>query len=226
MTGSGKTHTMLGGGGGRAQDAVYESEIDALQNLGLCNLAIQNLFYQMLMKEDEFTYTLSVSYVEIYNEKVRDLLADMKEYQSGANLRAHVKRLLGENHLLKAERGQAEQNSAFNMSKANIQKDSAAQSLKIVEDPIKGVQVQNLLEVPVAEASDLMDLIELGNQRRCVANTGANGFSSRSHAILIFNIEGLSKDESETRFTRSKPDYRSGWKREGRKHREQRAADG
>ena len=49
------------------------------------------------------------------------------------------------------------------MSKANIQKDSTAQSLKIVEDPIKGVQVQNLLEVPVAEASDLMDLIELGN---------------------------------------------------------------
>ena len=37
-----------------------------------------------------------------------------------------------------------------------------------------------------------------------MANTGANGFSSRSHAILIFNIEGLSKDENETRFTRSK----------------------
>jgi kinesin family protein 18/19 len=58
--------------------------------------------------------------------------------------------------------------------------------------------------VPVAEASDLMDLIKLGNQRRIVANTGANRFSSRSHAILIFNIEGLSKDETETRFVRSK----------------------
>ena len=40
------------------------------------------------------------------------------------------------------------------------------------------------------EASELMDLIMLGNMRRCVAPTGANKFSSRSHAILIFNIEG------------------------------------
>lgn len=45
MTGLGKTHTMLGADGGQAQDTAYESEIDALKNLGLCNLAIQNLFY-------------------------------------------------------------------------------------------------------------------------------------------------------------------------------------
>ena len=30
-----------------------------------------------------------------------------------------------------------------------------------------------------------------------MANTGANKFSSRSHAILIFNIEGQSKVEEE-----------------------------
>jgi hypothetical protein len=34
----------------------------------------------MLLKQDEFTYTLSVSYVELYNEQVRDLLADMGGY--------------------------------------------------------------------------------------------------------------------------------------------------
>jgi hypothetical protein len=62
--------------------------------------------------------------------------------------------------------------------------------LKIVEDPIKGVVVQNLQEISVQDSMELMELIQLGNQRRFVANTGANKFSSRSHAILIFNIEG------------------------------------
>lgn len=62
--------------------------------------------------------------------------------------------------------------------------------MKIVEDPIKGVVVQNLQEISVQDSTELMELIQLGNQRRFVANTGANKFSSRSHAILIFNIEG------------------------------------
>jgi len=77
---------MLGADGGQAQDTAYESEIDALKNLGLCNLAIQNLFYQMLLKQDEFTYTLSVSYVELYNEQVRDLLADLGGYKKDVDL--------------------------------------------------------------------------------------------------------------------------------------------
>ena len=38
-----------------------------------------------------------------------------------------------------------------------------SQNLKIVEDPLKGVMVQNLQEIPVSEASELMDLIQLGN---------------------------------------------------------------
>ena len=48
-------------------------------------------------------------------------------------------------------------------------------------------------EIPVQEATELMHLIKLGNKRQFVANTGANKFSSRSHAILIFNIEGQQK---------------------------------
>ena len=55
---------------------------------------------------------------------------------------------------------------------------------------MKGTIVQNLQEIAVYEASELMDLIALGSERRFVASTGANKTSSRSHAILIFNIEG------------------------------------
>ena len=39
-------------------------------------------------------------------------------------------------------------------------------------------------------------MIILGNQRRTMAPTGANQFSSRSHAILIFNIEGRNKNRN------------------------------
>ena len=49
-----------------------------------------------------------------------------------------------------------------------------------------------------------MELISIGNHRRVVANTGANMFSSRSHAILIFNIEGVKHTGKETIIVRSK----------------------
>ena len=40
---------------------------------------------------------------------------------------------------------------------------SQSTNLKIVEDPQRGVVVQNLLEIPVSEACELMDLIHIGN---------------------------------------------------------------
>ena len=51
---------------------------------------------------------------------------------------------------------------------------------------------------------ELMDLIQIGNQRRIVANTGANKFSSRSHAILMFNIEGKKRENNGYVTVRSK----------------------
>jgi hypothetical protein len=114
-------------------------------------------------------------------------------------LKTYIKRYLSDNPRESRYRGE-DQEKAFNPYSS---KKAAASSinLKIVEDPSKGVLVQNLQEIPVSEASELMDLIQLGNQKRFVANTGANKFSSRSHAILIFNIEG---QDSGGKFTRSK----------------------
>jgi hypothetical protein len=103
-------------------------------------------------------------------------------------LKKYISELTPEN-----QRGQTAQATndanAFNDYKRSP---TTSTSLKIVEDPLKGVMVQNLLEIPVFEASELMDLIALGSERRFVASTGANKTSSRSHAILIFNIEGSS----------------------------------
>jgi len=50
------------------------------------------------------------------------------------------------------------------------------------------VFVPELTEYEVDNLHALEQLIKMGNERRTVAATAANVTSSRSHAILIFNI--------------------------------------
>jgi len=90
-------------------------------NLGLCNLAIQNLFFQMFQRQEDFTYTVRVSYLEIYNEQVRDLLADLNQYAGAqragqTRLKDYISQLREDNFDLRknSEQGLLEQQKAFN----------------------------------------------------------------------------------------------------------------
>mmetsp|Transcript_4608 Transcript_4608/g.7020 ORF Transcript_4608/g.7020 Transcript_4608/m.7020 type:complete len:119 (-) Transcript_4608:77-433(-) len=118
----------------------------------------------MFQREDTYVYNLRVSYLEIYNEQVRDLLADLKDFSElqsehgGLNLKEYVMALVENlDEKLRNEKGQADHQQAFNMySQKNA---SNSQNLKMTEDPVRGVVVQNLLEIPVMDASELMYLI-------------------------------------------------------------------
>lgn len=129
MTGSGKTHTMLGD--------IYNSSTG---EKGLCLQTVEKLF-QLMQQQPNKKFIIRISYLEIYNEHVRDLLDD-KQTQ-----------------------------------------------LMIVEDPVRGVFVPELREIEVEHPSELTDLIVDGNNRRTMASTTANQFSSRSHAILQISIQ-------------------------------------
>lgn len=48
--------------------------------------------------------------------------------------------------------------------------------------------MQELEEYEVCSIQELENLIKFGNSKRTVASTAANITSSRSHAILIFNV--------------------------------------
>jgi kinesin family protein 18/19 len=62
-TGSGKTHTMLG-----------TSEVP-----GICVLTINDMF-DAIWKDTENEYDVRITYVEIYNETIRDLLVSGSTY--------------------------------------------------------------------------------------------------------------------------------------------------
>ena len=117
----------------------FESLNDKLE-IGVCIHAVDYLFSQIDFFSDR-NFFIKISYLEIYNEQVIDLL---------------------------------------------VEKSSL---LMIVEDAIKGVVVPDLSEISVRNSSELIKLIIEGNERRTMAATGQNLFSSRSHAILQIIVE-------------------------------------
>lgn len=120
---------------------------------GIVPLALTDLFTNARLKPG--TCLIKLSYLEIYNEMVRDLLS----------------------------------------SKAS----SRAQGLLLVEDPERGVIASDLTEYTVTSPQEVGKFLQEGNTRRTMAPTGANQFSSRSHAILQFSLEVHSESKESGR---------------------------
>ncbi|GMH93651.1 hypothetical protein TrVE_jg2046 [Triparma verrucosa] len=93
QTSSGKTHTMEGKLMGFSEDPGDEADNELR---GICPRAIDTLFKCIEEAEEDMEFTLKLSFVEIYCEKIRDLLEPMsnnlkiKEAPSGEMLLAGV----------------------------------------------------------------------------------------------------------------------------------------
>ena len=123
-TGSGKTHTIFGG----------------QEEKGIFLMACEEMLERIKAMKNR-TFCMNFSYLEIYNENVRDLLSETQK------------------------------------------------SLSMVEDPIKGVYVPELKQNAVFTLDQILHQINIGNQKRALAATFSNQYSSRSHAILQLVIE-------------------------------------
>jgi kinesin family protein 5 len=66
QTSSGKTHTMLG------------PDIDSEENRGIIPRMVGGIFEKIETAPEEVEFTVKVSFIEIYNEKIRDLLDPKK----------------------------------------------------------------------------------------------------------------------------------------------------
>lgn len=153
QTGSGKTFTMQGDGKAASGQA------------GIIQLVASDLFRFMkqgaLAKRD---YVTKVSYVEIYNEKIRDLLSD----ETCGSTASH--------------------------GTPNTQNNKNGEELQEVTIRTTGTGeiVLDCVQTEVTTVDNVLDLLISGNANRVVAATDMNRHSSRSHAIFRLTVE--SKD--------------------------------
>lgn len=136
-----------------------------------------------------------LSFLEIYNEKVTDLLATPSTSSSSesSQSKSSTKSSSGtsfskqaRNHIL---------NKLVPSSNSN---NPSTRALEIREHPILGPYVPDLKYIQVKTKEDFQNVLNLGNQQRSVASTNANQRSSRSHAIFTVKISRIDVPASST----------------------------
>jgi len=147
QTNSGKTHTMTG--------SKSES--------GVVRLAVQDIFNRITSQSstNNREYLVRVSYLEIYNEQIYDLLALPQPSSSPSKFKTSLQH----HHL------------------------PPSTSVRIFESRTEGVVVRGLREEIVTCPQDVYDLLDCGDAKRKVGSTGMNKTSSRSHSVFRLVLE-------------------------------------
>ena len=156
MTGAGKTYSMIG-------EVMEDGNLNPNVK-GIYTLAMDHIFSHVERDADAM-FVVRVSFLEIYNEKIKDLLVTGREAAEQSRYMEQVQQ---------GERPKSSSSKHF---------------LELHEDPVRGMIVQNLTEYEVESVGQVQEIIMYGNSRRTLAPTGSNSVSSRSHAIFQVSVE-------------------------------------
>ncbi|CAI4053057.1 hypothetical protein SKDZ_16G1200 [Saccharomyces kudriavzevii ZP591] len=150
MTGSGKTFTMSGNE----------------QELGLIPLSVSYLFSNIMEKsmDGDKKFDVIISYLEIYNERIYDLLESGLE-ESGSRPGTPSRSYMGKSN-----------------------SNAMGVELKIRDDSKYGVKVIGLTERRCESSEELLRWIGIGDKSRKIGETDYNTRSSRSHAIVLIRL--------------------------------------
>ncbi|KAG9318495.1 kinesin-domain-containing protein [Chiua virens] len=151
QTGTGKTYTMQG-------DLTPTPMGNPSAQAGMIPRVLFRLFHQL--ESSVADYSVKISFVELYNEELRDLLANELSAPAG---------------------------STQPMAKGGPSDNQGG--LKIFDDASKkGVFIQGLEEIPVKDVADALALLTKGSHRRQIAATKFNDHSSRSHSVFSITV--------------------------------------
>ncbi|KAI8822765.1 hypothetical protein BJ741DRAFT_557112 [Chytriomyces cf. hyalinus JEL632] len=145
QTGSGKTWTM--GTGLEASSSVMNDSV------GIVPRAISDMF-SLLAEKENTRFSLFVSFLELYNEDIVDLL--------------------NPSTVVNARRPSSAASSASSINT----------SISIREDARGNIVFGGVREEPVSSPADMLSLLQKGSLCRATGSTDMNAASSRSHAIF------------------------------------------
>jgi kinesin family protein 11 len=135
-----------------------EGELTNTKNYGILPRAISSIFEKLDASAAD--YTVRVSYLEIYQENLEDLLAPSAS--AGA--------------------------AASSSSSAGAGAGGKGKGLRLMEDAKKGVVVLGLEEVNCKDAEATIALLKKGVMNRQTAATLCNKQSSRSHSVFTLKV--------------------------------------
>lgn len=197
QTGSGKTYTM--GTSLSLQDFLAPDPVGVVPRV----LAV--LFSYIGAAAKTYDISLKVTYVEIYNEQVADLLSDegvlMGGGGGGGALHPQVK-------VVRPMTGAAAEKKP-EKSGLSVRMPTAGK-LEIRENADGDVYVEGAKAVQVFSREDVAKVLDKGNAHRSTASHKMNAESSRSHAIVTISMEQRVKIQfsnsvpTDVRFLRSK----------------------
>lgn len=180
QTGTGKTFTMEGA---KASDGSIDADSDSA---GIIPRAVKRMFDALDRTGSE--YVVKVSFLEIYNEKLDDLLSPE---QSTFQEQAAGPGTMGPTGA--AATGKPGAGGAGGAGAAALESTAAllakgADRLKIVQDDKLGLKVQGLEEIPVKSPKECFAYVQKGIAKRATAETRCNAASSRSHCVFTLSI--------------------------------------
>jgi hypothetical protein len=200
QTGSGKTYTMFGSDW--TLNEISENYSKILSNItydndnfikndfpidpfsdenGICPRMINQVFRDIdLNSNSKKRFTVYCSYMQIYNEKIYDLLTEeVNNINTGINInnKANFNTYMKDVH----------RPEIFNQKSLNIR-----------ESKVNGIYVEGLTEYIVENVYDCINLLKRGEKNRKKRQTGKNEMSSRSHTIFMFMFEGATVNKNGT----------------------------
>ncbi|CAM9171464.1 unnamed protein product, partial [Scytosiphon promiscuus] len=128
-------------------------------------------------------FSVEVSYLEIYNESLRDL------FNPGTPAAAGIG-------------GAGVSQGAGGSSIPAVGCGASGTGLRLREDPSSGIYVEGLTSIAVSSWDEMSQLLTYGGGERTVAATNANDWSSRSHAVFTLTLRQTSETMSPTGHSR------------------------